>query len=226
MVVTGLLTALGIATVFVLLAIIGRVALVREYNENARLSQLVGEYHGDLVKYVNSNGADQQAFKRLSMSTSAVEQALGWDNIVTGVNIGTYMLNGVPLLPLALHEMRREFNSGYSFHSGREIADVIQTVLFRHGGRREQTAHGTQSRMDSVFSCVAAGWTIVAALPLSILALSGLLSTGRADAARESILFKLWRLLLALAALSSPFLAYLADREKIDAGLRFLLPWS
>lgn len=225
MVVTSLLSALGIAAILALLAIIGRISLVSDHKENARLMELVATFHRDLVKYANSNGADQQAFKGLSMNTSAVEQALGWDNIVSGVNIGAYMLNGVPLLPFALHEMRREYNSGFSFQRGAAIADVIQTVLFRHAGRREEGAKGIKARMDSLRSCVAAGWTAVAALPLSVLAVSGLLSSGRADAARGSIFFKLWRLLLALAALSAPFLAYLADREKIDAGVRAFLPW-
>lgn len=225
MIITIMLSALGLVLIFALLAIVGWVSLVSGYKENAALTELVAAFHSDLVNYANSNGKDQQAFKSLSMNTTAVEQALGCDNIVSGVNIGTYMLNGVPLLPLALHEMRREYNSGYSFQQGGTIADVIQTVLFRHAGRRQELAKGIKKRMGSVGACIATGWTAVAALPLSALAAFGLLSYGRVDAARGSIPFKLWRLLLALAALSAPVLAYLADREKIDAGVRALLPW-
>lgn len=58
-------------------------------------------------------------------------------------------------------------------------------------------------------------WTAVAALPLAVLSTSGVLSKGRADAARGSIILKLWRLLLAIAALSAPS-ACLSRRSRED----------
>jgi hypothetical protein len=206
------------------LAIAGRVSLVQEIAENERIGILIRDFHEDLVAYANSNGDNQSAFQRLTMKSTEVEGALGWDNIVNGVQIGMYMLNNARLLPLALQEMRREYNDGFGWRDGGQIADVVQTVLFRHAGRRVQRADNLVKRAGRFWSCVAKGWSAVAALPISILSGFGLLNARRASAARRSLVFRLWNLLLALAAISGPVFAYLADREKIDAAIRGLLP--
>ncbi len=221
-----LLVGLIIAIVILAsLAIFGRVSLARAIAENDRLGLLVRNFHEDLVAYANSNGSDQRAFQRLTMKSTAVEGALGWDNIVNGVQIGMYMLNNARLLPLAIQEMRREYSDGLGWRDrGGQIADVVQTVLFRHAGRRAQRADNLVTRAGRFWSCVARGWSAVAALPISVLSGFGLLNAGTASAARQSLVFRFWNLLLALAAISGPVFAYLADREKIDAAVRGLLP--
>lgn len=221
----SLLLALAVIVIIAILTIAGRIILVASFAENERFGLLVRDFHQDLVSYANSKGEDQGAFQRLTMRSAAVEGALGWDNIVSGVSVGMYMLNNAPLLPLAVQEMRREYGDGLGWRDrGGEIADVVQTVLWRHLGRRSTRADHLTEQAGSLRSCLGAGWLAVASLPLSILSAFGLLTARRANAVRESLLFRLWNLLLACAAISGPVFAYLADREKIDVALRTLLP--
>ncbi|QJU56829.1 hypothetical protein HL653_02625 [Sphingomonas sp. AP4-R1] len=225
MILTVMAATVALAFVLLALAFIGRISFVRAIAENERRAQTVADFHSELVIYANSQGADQAAFRRLSMQSTALEAALGWDNIVSGVRIGMYMLNGARLFPLALQEMRREYGDGIGWRDrGGEIADAAQTVLFRHLGRRLERSEALNEKAGKLGTCIARGWSAVSSLPLSILAAFGLLKPSRAEAARASVIFKLWNLALALAAISGPVFAYLADREKIDAAVKSILP--
>ena len=158
------------------------------------------------------------------MNTSLVEAALGWDNYVVGVRVGLYVLNNAPILPIAVQEMRREYNDGSGFRDrGGDIADAVQTVLFRHLGRRKEMEAALQVRAGSFGSCLATGWASLAGIPISILSAFGLLDARKARAARQSVLFRVWSLVTALATVAGPTFAYLADREKIDATIRAFL---
>lgn len=225
MLITIFLALLATGLIIAILALIGRKSLSNAFAENDRQGALVNDFHRSLVVYAKSNGEDQSAYRELLMKSSAVERSLGWDNFVTGVRVGLYMMNGAQLLPLALHEMRREYGDGFGLRdTGGEIADIIQTVLFRHLGRRIEQADEIKAEGENLGSCIAAGWATLAAIPIWVLSAFGILSAARADAARSSLPFKLWNLLLAVAAISGPLIAYLADREKIDAAMRALLP--
>jgi len=225
MLLTTLAGTLALILVLLVLAVIGRVGLVRAMVDNERDALVVSDFHRDLVAYANSQGNDQGAFQRLTMRSTALEAALGWDNVVSGVRIGMYMLNNASLFPLAIQEMRREYSDGLSWRDrGGQIADAAQTVLFRHLGRRQERGERLKDRVSRFGPCVAVGWSTVTALPLSILAAFGLLNQRRAQEARQSLLFRLWNFVLAVAAISGPVFAYLADRDKIDAAVRSLLP--
>jgi len=224
MLLTAVLAIVGTIVTLVFLALLGHRILSRASLTHVRQIERVKEFHAALVAYAESRGADQQAFQQLSMQSSAIETVLGWDNIVSGVQVGFYMLNRAPLLPLALQEMRREYGEGSSWRDrGGMIADVVQTTLFRHVGRRAEQAEKLHESAGRLSACVAAGWAAVSALPMSILSAFGLLNMRSAEAARKSVLFRLWSLVLALAAISAPILAYLADSDKIDAAAHALL---
>lgn len=226
MLLTVLASTVAIVIILAVLALIGRRTLTRRYRENERLFVVVSDFHQDLVTYANSQGSDQAAFRALSMRTAAAENALGGDNYVTGVRVGMYMLNNAPLFPLALQEMRREYGDSLGYRDrGGDIADAAQTVLFRHLGRRQTHAEELRRQISRFGSCLAVGWANVTALPLYILSAFGLLNARRVKAARASLMFRLWNFLVALAAIGGPLLAYLADRDKIDAAVRGLLPW-
>lgn len=204
-----------------LLAMIGRISLVRELVENDQIIQVIRGFHENLVTYANSRGSNQNAFRELTMKSTVIEDALGWDNIVTGVRVGMYRLNNAPLIPIAIQEMRREYSDSFGFKdNGGEIADAIQTVLFRNVGRRSNIDARLRKKTQRIGSCVIRGWSIITALPISALHAFGLLNTKTVVRARHSFIFRLWNLLLALAAISSPVIAYLADRQKIDAAIR------
>lgn len=224
MLLTLFLAFLVVLLTLAALAFIGRVVLVRALVENEEKALLVRDFHQDLVTYANSSGQNGDAFQRLAMSSAAVESALGWDNIVHGVQVGMYLLNNAPLLPLAIQEMRREYGDGLWDRRGNEIADNVQTILFRHLGRRSQRFDHIQKQESSFGSCLAVGWSTVTALPITVLTAFGLLKRSKADRARNSLLFRLWNFLLALAAISGPLFAYLADRDKIDAAVRAIFP--
>ena len=224
MLLTAIIGLLASAILIAILAVVGRVSLVAALADNNRAALVVRDFHKSLVDYANSHGADQEAFQRLSMSSTSAEDALGWDNVVNGVQVGMYMLNNAPLLPIALQEMRREYGDGYGLSNrGGRIADAIQTVIFRHIGRRREREIRLQKKASSFGACVATGWTSLAALPISLLSAFGLLSARNVRAARGSFLFRLWNMLLAVATICGPVIAYLADQEKIDAALRIIL---
>ena len=207
------------------LSALGQARISRAITENAQLNQVAQEFHQDLVAYANSKGGNQEAFQRMTMKSVMVENALGWDNLVSGVQIGMYMMNNARLLPLAIQEMRREYGDGPDWRDkGGQIADVVQTVLFRHMGRRAERDRTLKTQSGRFWSCVATGWSVLTALPISVLEAFGLLNSSRASAAKQSSLFKLWNLLLATAAFLGPVFAYLADRDKIEAAISTLFP--
>jgi hypothetical protein len=224
MLLTSFLAFVVILLALAVLSFIGRALLIRALMENEEKALLVRDFHQDLVAYADSSGQNGDAFQRLVMSSPAVESALGWDNIVHGVRVGVYLLNNAPLLPLAIQEMRREYGDGLWDRRGNEIADNVQTILFRHLGRRSQRLDRIQKQATSFGSCLAVGWSTLAALPITVLTAFGLLKRSKADKARNSLLFRLWNFLLALAAISGPLFAYLADRDKIDAAARSIFP--
>lgn len=219
MLLTIVLAIFVIVVFLAVLSLIGRAALGREMVQNDSDFGAVRDFHQQLVRYANSNGQDQSAFQYLAMNSPSVEAVIGWDNIVSGVRVGMYTLSGAPILPFAVHEMRREFGDGLWGQRGGEIADSVQTVLFRHMGRREQSAVVLAKKAGSFGGCVSVGWTAISALPLTVLSVFGLLNRNKANRARESLIFRLWNLLLALVAIGGFVFAYLADREKIDQGL-------
>lgn len=224
MVVSIILGLLTIALMLASLAWFGRKIIFKEIKENEEIIQDILDFHGNLVRYANSNGTDNSAFLSLVSKSSNIEAGLGSDNFVNGIHIGSYLLTNYYLLPFSLHEMRRNYNSEFRWdNSGAKIADSIQTVLFRHAGRRENHGKLLRNLSKRFWACVAYGWTSFAALPISVLQAFGIISESKAGQARQSWLFKLWKLSLAIGTLVSPVIAYLADSEKVDSALRAML---
>ena len=209
-----------IALVFALgaLALIGRANFKNSIGEHQSSIDEIANFHKSLALYANSNGDNQEAFRNLSMSCPRIEAVLGWDNIVSGITIGQYILSGAPILPMAIQQMRVEYNDPTRWRNkGTEIADALQTVLFRHVGRRENWIRIDEKKSKSIFSCIINGWISVSAIPISVMEGIGLLNSQKSRAAKESPIFKIWALLLALATFAGPLMAYLADKDKIDA---------
>lgn len=224
MLLTVLVAMAALGGILALLFGIGRRRINAAISENEKAGMLVREFHQDLVRFANSHGEDQDAYTRLSFKSSLVEKALGYDNYVSGVRIGLYQLQGAPLLPLAIQEMRRLLGDYLWNKDGLAAADIVQTTLYRHLGRRQQAAENLAHDAASFRSCVAWGWGSVAALPVALLESFGLLTANRGEAVRRSIFFRLWSLLLALAAFAGPVIGYLADRDKVDTAIKALWP--
>jgi hypothetical protein len=219
-----LLGLITIAVVLIGLAWLGRAIILQDMKENKKSIDLILDFHQDLVDYGRSNGENNSAFIKLSTKSSTIESIIGHDNFVSGVHIGSYVLTNGYLLPFGIHEMRRHYNSEFRWdNEGGKIADSIQTVLFRHAGRRESYGNALQQKSGRFWKCVAQGWTTLAALPISVLEAFGIISESRAGIARQSWLFRLWNLLLALVTIISPIIAYLADSDKINAAIRTML---
>lgn len=222
MLLTLLVAVAALGGVLAILFGVGRHRINSAISENEKAGVLVKEFHQDLVQFANSHGQDQGAYTRLSFKSSSVEKALGYDNYVSGVRIGHYQLQGAPLLPLAIQEMRRQLGDYLWNKDGLAAADIVQTTLYRHLGRRQQIAESLAQEANSFRSCVAWGWSLVAAIPIAILESFGLLTPNGGRAVRQSLLFRLWSLLLALAAFAGPVIGYLADRDKVDATINAL----
>lgn len=218
--------ALVIAISLPVLWVSGRIDLVKAHRDNNEAHQLVSRFHESLATYANSEGQNSTAFGDLLRHTSEVEQRLGYDNVVNGVQMGHYLLNGAPILPLAIHEMRRNFGDFVFRQDGGRIAAALENVLLRHLGKREAYGRDLAKQADSVAACILQGWSLIAALPISVLRAFDLVSARRSERIRSSLLFRLWRFVLALviavATLAGPTLAYLADKDAIEAEIERL----
>jgi hypothetical protein len=214
---------ISIILLLVVLAIswvIGRTRIGAAINENDADAKLVGVFHADLVTYANSDGKNWDSYATLTMNCTSVEAALGSDNYVSGVTVGFYSLQGAPLLPLALQEMRRLFGDSLWNNNGRATAEVVQTTLIRHLGRRKRLYEDLNRKSHSISACMSWGWATFAALPLSALKVFGVLTTRRVQSAKRSIIFRLWSFLLATATVLGPVIAYLADQKQVDATIK------
>lgn len=205
------------------LGLIGKSRFNFEIIENRKAAELVSEFHQDVVKFANSDGEDASAFRQLTFKSSAVEVALGLDILVSGVQVGRYMLSAAPILPLAIQEMRSNLGDHLFRSDGMKAADALQTVLFRHLGRRQQLATKLTENANSWLKCIALGWTTIAALPISVLEAFGILSKRRGESARRSLIFHFWSLLLALATISGPIVSYLSATKAVDEAVKTLL---
>lgn len=224
MLIAIILAVATIAIAVIGLAWLGRTIFLQKIKKNKQSIDLIIDFHKHLVDYGRSNGRDNAAFIRLAAKSSAIESIIGHDNFVSGIHIGSYILTNSYLLPFGIHEMRRHYNSEFRWdNAGGSIADSIQTVLFRHAGRREDYVDILQKKSSRFWNCVAQGWTAIAALPISVLQAFGIISESRAGKARQSWLFRLWNFLLALVTLAGPIIAYLADSEKINAAMRMMV---
>ena len=192
----------------------GRADFVRSIIANEEAWNEVNDFHEELINFANSDGRNDRAYASMLDRSYAVEVALGIDNIVHGVRIGTYHLQGAPLLPLAIQELRGRF--GYDGYAGQgsEIASAIQNTLIRHKGWRKRLDADLRSEADSVLRCIAKGWTALVAIPISILVAFGILSQQSRRRLTESLVFRILSLLLAFASL---ILTYLANRQAIHA---------
>jgi hypothetical protein len=202
-------------------ALLGRRKLIKRLEQNNRIAELIVEFQGNFVQWANSRGQDQSAYRAMSFDLAKVERALGRDNFVVGVKVGRYFLNGTPILPLAVHEMSNEFSWDlYSGNRGADIAREVQTVIFRHLGRREDIGKSIWERLNNFGSCAAEGWLTVAAIPVAVLSVFGIVKGDRVDAVRDSVGFRIWGLISGICVVGGPVIAYLADRTEIDATVR------
>ena len=217
------LATFAVLTLIIALWVVGRRRLAFSLTRNFEARDKVIKYHNNLMAYVNSGGKDEYAFSNLMMQTSEIERVLGYDNYVHGVKVGNYLLNTAPILPIAIHEMRRQFGDFLWEKDAYRTADVLRSVVIRHLGSREETDRNIRASMAVKSDCIAEGWFTIAALPLALLRGFGLLSGEVVTNARSSILFRFWSLLLAMAAFAGPLVAYLADKAKIDSAVKTFL---
>lgn len=215
----GLPLAASSITLLLVLWVIGRHRLAAEMKENSKALERVGSFVQDFVLFANSAGRDERSFADVLLKAASVEADLGADNIARGIRIGPLMLNGVRLIPFSIYEIRRLFGSRIFVEDAHQAADTIRAILIRHIGRRTAQQAIMMQKHHQVTSCISEGWLSISSLPIAILSAFGLIGTITVKNIVSSIWFRLWSFLLAVATISGPIIAYLADFKQVNEAL-------
>jgi hypothetical protein len=217
------LAATGIAiVVLAVLWLIGRFQIVRDMRHNEQVRDEVVQYHNALVEYVDSEGRNHEAIVKLMAGSPKMQRYLGFDNVVYNTRVNFTIYNNVFAIPMLLEALQEALVQWGRDRDTRAAANAIQNVLIRHGGRRDDRVLSLHERAKRPLLCVADGWKTVVGLPISFLRAFGLLSEGRAERTKGSFWFKLYSAILFLATVGATAIAYIADRDEVDAMLRSL----
>lgn len=213
----------GVALALALLWLVGRWRIVRDLRYQEKVRNEVIAYQNALMTYANSRGQDRESYVQLLSDSTKMEGYLGYDNLIYNVRVRYTIYNGVPAIPLLINELPLLYGDYFNERHAPDAVGAVNNVLIRHAGRREDAVHSFHERAKNPLACIAEGWKAIVALPISLLSAFGLISERRSSTARQSFWFKLSSVILFVAAIAGTAIAYIADREKVDAALRGLL---
>jgi hypothetical protein len=202
-----------------LLTTVGFVSIVLEARAHSRKLQAVDEYRNIFIAFANSDFNDTALIGQLQLKSTAVEEALGADNFISGATAFHMFLSGIPAVPFLIREIVLKSQEWLWEKDSRNAAVLVDNVLIRHIGRRQSRLEDIRREACNPFHLIYRGWKSVVSLPLYLLAAFGLIGQRSIQSAQNSIIFKLINFATFVATLAATLFAYLADKSAIDKAL-------
>lgn len=172
----------------------------------------VQEFLNKFTVWCNGEGKDQDAYVWLQRKVDDIQGTVGVAGVISyRPPFANFMHTNYPLLLNHLPEIRREFNDGhFRYFGGNLLLEQIHSVancLQRFIGFAEGVRDREKKRRWNPIVWLAGGVGWVLAIPVSLLAETGLLSAARKASVVNSKLFALAAFIAAAAAFLSTIMS-------------------